>query len=68
MSFLKTILQRRKASDSQSADRAKSGATVIEYCLIAGIICIAIVGGATAAGNATNGAFVRANAGFNGTS
>jgi pilus assembly protein Flp/PilA len=59
MKLLKTLLKlRRKASED------KSGATVIEYCLIAGIIGLAIIGGATAAGNATNGAFVRANAGF----
>ena len=41
----------------------RSGATVIEYCLIAGIICLAIIGGATAAGDATNGAFIRVNDG-----
>jgi pilus assembly protein Flp/PilA len=65
MKLFKTLLQlRRKASEDQHADRTKSGATVIEYCLIAGIIGLAIIGGATAAGNATNGAFVRANAGF----
>ncbi|HEV7691293.1 MAG TPA: Flp family type IVb pilin [Hyphomonadaceae bacterium] len=59
MKLFKTLLKLR---DKATGD--KSGATVIEYCLIAGIICIAIVGGATAAGNATNGAFNRANAGF----
>lgn len=37
----------------------KSGATAIEYCLIAGIICLAVIGGATALGGATNGAFVK---------
>jgi pilus assembly protein Flp/PilA len=60
MKLLKSFLKRRPASD------AKSGATVIEYCLIAGIIGLAIIGGATAAGNATNGAFNRVNAGFSG--
>jgi pilus assembly protein Flp/PilA len=63
MSFLKTLQKlRRKAVGD------KSGATVIEYCLIAGIIGLAIIGGATAAGNATNGAFTRVNAGFSGAS
>lgn len=63
MKLFKTLLKlRRKAGED------KSGATVIEYCLIAGIIGIAIVGGATAAGNATNGAFTRVNAGFSGSS
>ena len=61
MRFLKTLLKLR---DKAIGD--KSGATVIEYCLIAGIIGLAIIGGATAAGNATNGAFIRANAGFSG--
>ena len=61
MKFLKTLLKRRPASDR------KSGATVIEYCLIAGIIGLAIIGGATAAGNATNGAFVKVNNCFSGS-
>lgn len=39
----------------------RSGATVIEYCLIAGIISLAIIGGATAMGNSTNSAFVKLN-------
>lgn len=55
MKTLKTILRMLK-------DR--SGATVIEYCLIAGIISIAIVGGATAIGNNTNNSFAAAQAGF----
>jgi len=63
MKLLKSLLKRRPAS-AQIVDRSKSGATVIEYCLIAGIIGLAIIGGATAAGNATNGAFTRVNAGF----
>ena len=37
--------------------RDPSGATAIEYALIAGIICIAIVGGATALGGAANDSF-----------
>ena len=44
--------------------RNKSGATAIEYCLIAGIICLAIIGGATATGTATNGAFNKVTDGF----
>lgn len=36
----------------------RSGATAIEYGLIAGIICIAIVAGATAVGRSTNESFV----------
>ncbi|HOY77310.1 MAG TPA: Flp family type IVb pilin [Hyphomonadaceae bacterium] len=35
----------------------RSGATVIEYCLIAGIISLAIIGGATILGSTTNDAF-----------
>lgn len=42
----------------------RSGATVIEYCLIAGIISIAIVGGATAIGTSTNNSFNSVQAGF----
>jgi pilus assembly protein Flp/PilA len=41
----------------------RSGATVIEYCLIAGIITVAIVGGATAVGSSANGSFTRVNTG-----
>jgi pilus assembly protein Flp/PilA len=44
--------------------RNTSGATAIEYCLIAGIICLAIIGGATATGSAVNGSFNKATAGF----
>jgi len=43
----------------------RSGATVIEYCLIAGIISIAIVGGATTMGSQTNSSFNTLNDGFN---
>jgi len=42
----------------------RSGATVIEYCLIAGIISIAIVGGASAIGTNTNNSFNAVQAGF----
>lgn len=42
----------------------RSGATVIEYCLIAGIISIAVVGGASAIGTNTNASFNSVQAGF----
>ena len=42
------------------------GATAIEYALIAGLIGLAIVGGATALGTATGNSFNNANAGFTG--
>lgn len=42
----------------------RSGATVIEYCIIAGIISLAIVGGATAIGGSTNNSFNAVQAGF----
>jgi pilus assembly protein Flp/PilA len=42
----------------------RSGATVIEYCLIAGIIAIALVGGATLLGNSANNSFNAVQAGF----
>lgn len=42
----------------------RSGATVIEYCLIAGIISIAIVGWATMIGGGTNNSFNAVQAGF----
>lgn len=44
--------------------RDRSGATVIEYCIIAGIISIAVVGGAQAIGQNTNNSFVSVQAGF----
>jgi pilus assembly protein Flp/PilA len=44
----------------------RSGATVIEYCLIAGIISIAIVGWATLIGQATNNSFNSVQSGFTG--
>jgi Flp pilus assembly pilin Flp len=44
--------------------RNRSGATVIEYCLIAGIISIAIVGWATMIGNTTNNSFNAVQVGF----
>jgi pilus assembly protein Flp/PilA len=36
---------------------SRSGATAMEYALIGGIICIAIVAGATVVGGATNDTF-----------
>jgi pilus assembly protein Flp/PilA len=45
--------------------RNRSGATAVEYCLLAGIICLAVVGGVTALGSSANGAYQAANAGFN---
>jgi pilus assembly protein Flp/PilA len=42
----------------------RSGATVIEYCVIAGIISIAIVGAASAIGGNTNNSFNAVQAGF----
>jgi pilus assembly protein Flp/PilA len=37
--------------------RNTSGATAIEYSLIAGVICIGIVAGVTSIGKATNDSF-----------
>lgn len=45
--------------------RNRSGATVIEYCIIAGIISVAVVGGASAIGSSTNASFNSVQAGFN---
>lgn len=39
--------------------RDRSGATVIEYGLIAGLLGAAIIAGATTLGGATNDSFVR---------
>ena len=44
----------------------RSGATVVEYCIIAGIISVAIVGGASAIGANTNDSFTAVQAGFQG--
>lgn len=41
--------------------RDTSGATAIEYALIGGLICIAIVGGATAIGQSANDSYTRVN-------
>ncbi len=54
MNALKHLLQKLK-------DR--SGATVIEYCLIAGILALGIIGGATAVGGSTNSTFENVNSG-----
>ena len=45
----------------------KSGATAIEYALIAGIICIGIVGGVTALGQSANSSYNAVNSGVWGT-
>ncbi len=37
--------------------KSRSGATMIEYALIGGIICIAVVAGASALGGAANDSF-----------
>lgn len=42
----------------------RSGATVIEYCIIAAIISVAIVSGASAIGGNTNNSFNAVQAGF----
>lgn len=42
----------------------RSGATVVEYCIIAGIISVAVVGGASAIGGSTNSSFNAVQAGF----
>ncbi len=42
----------------------EDGATVVEYALIAGIICLAIVGGVTAVGTSTGASFNKAADGF----
>lgn len=42
----------------------RSGATAIEYCMIAAIISIAIVGGATSIGSTTSNSFDAVSAGF----
>lgn len=44
---------------------ARSGATVIEYCLIAGCIALAIIGAVSSLGQATNENFVAVQAGWN---
>ncbi|WP_321490778.1 Flp family type IVb pilin [uncultured Hyphomonas sp.] len=44
----------------------EDGATAVEYALIAGIICLAIVGGATAVGTSANASYTRAADGFTG--
>ena len=42
----------------------RSGATAIEYCLIAGFIALAIVAGATTLGTNVNGKFTAFNTKF----
>ena len=41
----------------------RSGATVIEYCLIAGLIALVLVGGMMSIGTSTNGSFNAVNEG-----
>ena len=38
--------------------RDRSGATAIEYGLIAAVICLAVIGGVSSLGQSANGAFV----------
>jgi pilus assembly protein Flp/PilA len=42
----------------------RSGATALEYCIIAGLISVAIVGGASAIGTSTNSSFVAVQEAF----
>jgi pilus assembly protein Flp/PilA len=42
----------------------EDGATAVEYALIAGIICLAIVGGLAAVGTSTGSSLNKAAAGF----
>lgn len=42
----------------------EEGATAVEYALIAGLICLAIVGGVTAVGTSTSTSLNKAAAGF----
>ena len=41
--------------------RNRNGATAMEYALIGGIICIAVVSGATALGQSTNDSYTNVN-------
>lgn len=45
----------------------RRGATAIEYCLLAGLIAIGLVGALSSMGESANGMFLRANEGFNRT-
>jgi pilus assembly protein Flp/PilA len=44
-------------SKLQKLKKSRSGATAIEYALIGGLICIAVVGGMMSIGTSTNGSF-----------
>jgi Flp pilus assembly pilin Flp len=44
---------------------ARSGATAIEYAILAGCIALAIIGAVSQLGQATNDNFVAVQAGFN---
>lgn len=50
-------------SKLQKLKKSRSGATAIEYALIAGIICLAVVGGMMSIGTSTNGSFNRVSQG-----
>jgi len=54
----------KKVTKLLSLLKDRSGATVIEYCLIAGIVSLAIVGGASAIGTSTSDSFNAVQAGF----
>lgn len=45
--------------------KATEGATAIEYCMIAGLIAIAVVTGVTGVGTHLNGLFGAVSAGLN---
>jgi pilus assembly protein Flp/PilA len=44
-------------SKLQKLKKSRSGATAIEYALIGGLICIAVVGGMMSIGTSTNASF-----------
>ena len=50
-------------SKLQKLKKSRSGATAIEYTLIGGLICLAVVGGMMSIGTSTNGSFTRLNSG-----
>ena len=52
MNTIKTFLQ---------VFKDRSGATAIEYALIAGVICLAVIGGVSAVGQTTTATFTELN-------
>jgi pilus assembly protein Flp/PilA len=50
-------------SKLQKFKKSRSGATAIEYALIGGLICIAVVGGMMSVGTSTNDSFTRVSEG-----